>query len=462
MRPLAALVFLLVPSLALADADGDGFDAPDDCDDTNALVYPGAPEIPADGIDRNCDGLEACYLDADGDHYGRSGVVSTADFTCTAPGLSTNTADCNDGTSRVHPGAPEVPGNGVDENCDGFELCYLDADGDHYGRNIVGSSDDLTCTASGFSNNNDDCDDTDEQTHPGAAEIPDQADNDCDGTPDEGTVNVDDDLDGLTESGGDCNDANADVHPNATEVCNSVDDDCSGVVDDNIPAQTWFADLDGDGFGDATGVQFDADCPPSGPWVLVGGDCDDDRGDVSPTAPELCNGVDDDCDGSLADDAAVCPEDADSDGVVDAVDLCPTVPDPGQEDRDGDGVGDACDNCPLAGTSPDQQNTDVDTLGDVCDNCPFLTNEDQDDVDLDGLGDACDNCPDEPNPDQADVDEDGVGDACPVVDTAGDTAADSDTDVVLQPISGCRGLGGAYAFFPLLLMPAAWRRRSAQ
>ncbi len=456
MRPLAALVFLLVPVLALADADGDGFDAPDDCDDTNAHVYPGAPEIPATGIDRNCDGLASCYLDADGDHYGRVGVVSSADFTCSAPGLSPNNDDCNDATSMVYPGASEIVASGTDENCDGSELCYLDADWDHYGRNIVGSSDDLTCTATGFSNNNTDCDDADERTHPGAAEIPDGADDDCDGTVDEGTKIFDDDLDGFTEMAGDCNDANADVHPNGTEVCNGVDDDCSGAVDDGLPVREWNFDMDGDGYSGGLLAPVYADCPPASGYVPVHGDCNDADPRVFPGAIERCNGVDDDCDGSLFDDAGVCPEDADSDGVPDAVDLCMWTPDPGQEDRDGDGVGDACDNCPFNGAGTTQDNNDGDTVGDVCDNCPFFTNEDQDDVDLDGLGDACDNCPDVPNPDQADVNEDGLGDACPDVDTA----ADSDTDVVQQPISGCRGLGGAYAFFPLLLMPSAWRRRS--
>jgi hypothetical protein len=108
------------------------------------------------------------------------------------------------------------------------------------------------------------------------------------------------------------------------------------------------------------------------------------------------------------------PPDRDADGVLDANDNCPTVPNADQRDTDGDGLGDACD--------PDDDN---DRVADEADNCPTTANTDQQDTDGDGLGDACDpdddndavadaadNCVLVPNPEQSDLDRDGQGDAC--------------------------------------------------
>ncbi len=86
-----------------------------------------------------------------------------------------------------------------------------------------------------------------------------------------------------------------------------------------------------------------------------------------------------------------CPPtgDADSDGVLDATDNCPTVANPTQTDGDGDAIGDACDNCPTVANA-DQADADNDGIGDACDNCPNIANADQADADNDGVGDACD------------------------------------------------------------------------
>jgi hypothetical protein len=64
---------------------------------------------------------------------------------------------------------------------------------------------------------------------------------------------------------------------------------------------------------------------------------------------------------------------SDGDGIGDACDNCPAVPNPGQEDSDADGVGDACDNCPAV-PNPGQENSDGDGVGDACDNCPAVSN----------------------------------------------------------------------------------------
>ena len=103
---------------------------------------------------------------------------------------------------------------------------------------------------------------------------------------------------------------------------------------------------------------------------------------------EVCNGIDDDCDG-VADEEL---SDGDGDARCDGIDNCPAVANPAQADSDGDGVGDACDHCP--GTpNASQSDDDEDGVGDVCDNCELTPNPDQTDTDGNGVGDACENQP---------------------------------------------------------------------
>lgn len=100
-------------------------------------------------------------------------------------------------------------------------------------------------------------------------------------------------LAGFADQTGDCNDADVAVNPGAAESCNLIDDNCDGVKDDENT--TWFMDVDGDGYGaDETAVQT---CEPVAGAVTMGGDCDDTVATSHPNAEELCNSLDDNCDG---------------------------------------------------------------------------------------------------------------------------------------------------------------------
>lgn len=265
---------------------------------------------------------------------------------------------------------------------------------------------------------------------------------------------TDDDGDGYSRCQGDCNDSNPAIHPGATETCNGIDDNCDGRVDEGFVIKTFHPDADGDGYGWPGSALYTCAPPPAG-WVEQGGDCNDADPAIHPGATELCNGIDDNCDG-LIDEAPECG-DSDGDFIPNFRDNCPTVYNPSQLDADGDHVGDACDNCPTV-ANPSQLDTDHDGYGDACDcnpadpnvhpgaaevcnglddncnglvdedalgvdtdgdgihnacdNCPSVPNSSQQDTDADQLGDACDNCPTAYNPSQSDVDGDRVGDAC--------------------------------------------------
>ena len=323
----------LFQCFGLLDNDGDGWPAGADCNDNDASINPGTQEL-CNGFDDNCNGLVdddepfvvgpfEFHPDLDNDGWGNTDVSIFRCSSVAPPGMvpaTGGTGDCNDDDPTIFPGAQEIC-DIWDNNCDGVfnepnsigELTwYADQDGDGFGdpANSVQACDQ---PFGGFVENSLDCNDLDPSVNPDAIEICfDLLDNDCDGVVDEQDQVWYQDLDGdgygntsvseiqctpspgFVAANGDCDDTNSAIHPNASEVCgNGVDDDCDGLTDENFI--TLFQDLDGDNFGlDAVTIQA---CGPQSGYAMQGGDCDDSDFNVSPGSAEVCDGVDNDCDG---------------------------------------------------------------------------------------------------------------------------------------------------------------------
>ncbi|MEO0601814.1 MAG: putative metal-binding motif-containing protein, partial [Myxococcota bacterium] len=158
-----------------------------------------------------------------------------------------------------------------------------------------------------------DCDDNDASVFPGATELCNAIDDDCDDAIDEGVTTdfyVDFDEDGYGDrtdtpvaactaptgrvaDASDCDDGDDAISPDAIELCNDVDDDCNDMVDDGLMVD-FYPDTDDDGFGDAATTPVSA-CAAPADHVANGMDCDDTTDAVFPGATEVCNGIDDDC-----------------------------------------------------------------------------------------------------------------------------------------------------------------------
>ena len=358
------------------DADGDGVAAAEDCDDTNPDISPLADEV-CDEVDNDCDGEvdedpvdgPSWYADEDGDGYG----AGEGTIACEAPeGLVEYDGDCDDADSAWHPGAVEDDCTDPnDYNCDG-SVGWEDGDGDGF----------AAC---------EECDDGDASIHPDGEEVCDGADNNCDGQVDEdsavdaGTWYQDADGDGFgdldettvacaapegfVEASTDCDDTDAEVNPDAAEFCDSIDNDCDGTIDedDAVDASTWYADTDGDGYGDAK-VSSAACEQPSGS-VSDSTDCDDSASATYPGADEYCDGVDTDCDGTL-----------DEDDALDALTW--------YGDGDGDGYGSG------TGTASCSQPSSTASIDGDCDEGDSAINPGASEV-CDGVDNDCDSSVDE-------------------------------------------------------------------
>ena len=416
------------------DADGDGYDDTEDCDDNNSVVNPSAAEI-CDGVDNNCDGQidegvsTTYYADADGDGFGDEGSPTEA---CEQPsGYVPIGNDCNDTTAEAFPGAEEKC-DGVDNNCDGeideglTEAYYADGDGDGFGDETTGV---FACEKpSGMVSDGDDCDDTSADVFPGNPEVCDEADNDCDGDTDEGVTttyyeDVDGDAYGISDSTtescdlptgysaspGDCDDAASAINPDATEVCDGLDNDCDGDIDDDdasLDSSTgtiFYADDDSDGFGNPDDTT--ASCTQPGGTVTDSTDCDDAASAINPDATEICDEVDNDCDGDIDDD------DADVTGT-----------DTWYLDTDGDAYG---DDASTASGCEAPSSSYVSDGGD-CDETNTAINP--------GAAEGCDgtdyDC-------DGSIDNDNDGDTYSDITCGGDDCDDSDASVIPEAGGGC-------------------------
>lgn len=202
------------------------------------------------------------YADNDNDGFGDASFPVIA---CSLPpGFAVNNLDCNDANPVIYPFATESC-NFMDDDCDGLTddadapvdgqtSWFADIDTDLYGSTV---SLILACNAPA----------------------------------------------GYISTGGDCNDGNAAVYPGAPEVCNTWDDDCDGIADEDIEFVNYYQDTDGDGFG-RPDVYLPACAGIPAGYAAVTGDCNDGNAFINPFASEICNSLDDDCD-ALIDEEVV-------------------------------------------------------------------------------------------------------------------------------------------------------------
>ena len=356
------------------DEDGDGFgvndtieacaapdgytDNSDDCDDSTDAVNPDALEI-CDGLDNDCDAaiddqdsginpdlLTTYYLDSDGDNYGDPDA--NADLCDITEGYVTNAEDCDDDEATVHPDADEVC-DGIDNNCNSLldeqdpdllstELVswFFDADADGYGdaANMV----EQCSPPAGYVDNDADCDDTHDETFPGAAELEStldcMTDADLDGYGEVTAAGCCYDIE-MTDSYGDgWNGASVDLYVDGVLTESFLNENLDGVSSNTPETQTdGFCIPGGSSFSlEWTSGQYDYEasfevsdsagasvysgsnptagsfysdsCSSSGGDIVSGTDCNDSDADLYPGAVQEAS-------------ATECMIDADGDGYGD-------------------------------------------------------------------------------------------------------------------------------------------------
>jgi len=294
--------------LGYVDQDGDWLTGEDDCDETNKNINVNAEDTPYSGVDENCD--EKCDFDLDGDNFADAShwsqyqsylsTISGTEKPNLCETISTTQQDCDDSANGVNPSVEEVDDDSVDNDCDGtvdipdIVTAYEDNDGDGYGDDATAQS--MTAEEA--------------------------------------------EAQGLITVGGDCDDTEATINPGATEICDGLDNDCDSLTDDDddsIEGQsTWYQDLDGDTYGTSSTVTLSCDDPFSGNGVFTDGDCNDDNPSAYPDAAvsEDCLAEDLNCDGALdnadgdGDGLAACDGDCDDTNIninPSALEVCDDV-----------------------------------------------------------------------------------------------------------------------------------------
>ncbi|MFN0036545.1 MAG: MopE-related protein [Saprospiraceae bacterium] len=338
------------------DQDADGYALTEDCDDENAAIFPGAAEV-CDGIDNNCDGftdegitVNTFYADTDGDGFGDLNARLDTCLSAAPVGYVTNNLDCIDFEAGIYPGAPELC-DGLDNDCnnlvdEGLPLTtyFEDSDGDGFGTANSSFPSCSTDPPGGFVANDLDCDDND-----------------------------------------------AAINPAASETCDNVDNDCNGLIDDNLDTFLYYADLDGDGRGNQEISLLTCLTAPPTDYVDNLDDCDDTNPAIYGDAPELCDGIDNDCDALIDEDLPQNTFFGDSDGdgfgnPTEATNTCTVTPPSGYVDNDLD-----CDD-----TSADVNPNAPEVCDEIDNNCNDLVDEGLPtvvffaDADSDGFGNAAD------------------------------------------------------------------------
>lgn len=257
------------------------------------------------------------FADIDGDGFGD---LTTDSIACNLPtGYVADSTDCNDTDPDVHPLLTDIC-NGLDDNCNGatdedaiFNTYYLDNDGDLFGDILF---DTTSCNiVIGYVDNNEDCNDINSEINPLMSETCNGIDDNCNIEIDEGLtiytfyIDVDGDtygnpdasidtcietIIGYVNNSLDCNDTIAGIYPGAIELCNYLDDDCDGLNDDNLTYILSYQDNDGDDFGNPLIDSLSCELPIG--YVVNNTDCDDTNAAIYPGAEEVLNGIDDDCD----------------------------------------------------------------------------------------------------------------------------------------------------------------------
>ena len=231
-------------STTYADADDDGVPACLDCDDTDALIHPGATEIcDAKLVDEDCDGTAddaddsasgkvAFHTDADEDAHGAGDAVMRCHA---AEGLVVSDDDCDDTESDIYPGAPETCSDAEDLNCDGSTL-YADADDDGVPACLDCDDDDAVAYpgAQEVCDTNlvdEDCDGAaDDDDDSAIGQVTFYTDADADGYGGEPVLGCHVSASRVADDA-DCDDTVGSIHPGATEICDGIDQDCDATID---------------------------------------------------------------------------------------------------------------------------------------------------------------------------------------------------------------------------------------
>ncbi len=342
------LSWTLQNGVVCVDNDADGYNITGgscglvDCNDTNSNINPGAVEVCDDNQDNNCNSQADCndtactgqpscfafpvypnvtagteinitiegdnctgrevnlnYLEIDfftnNDSISGYGLPATATFTLNktkTPWVAQWFND-TDGENNINPELQFIAdcnGSQISSNIIEItpsEVACIDSDSDGY--NVT----------SPVCQTGDDCDDSDPIEHPGQVWYRD-ADSDLYSNGSTLTqclrpalYNISTEL---TATSGDCDDTNANVNPIRTEICNNIDDNCAGGIDEGV-LSTFYRDFDSDTFGNLTNTIQNCTAPAG--YVANNTDCNDYITTIYPEAPELCNGISDDCDAAV-------------------------------------------------------------------------------------------------------------------------------------------------------------------